>query len=300
MGNAERFRNRGKARVAGARGGRGGGGGGGGREDYWFLSARPLQAFLFLLPLVVLYEIGSVFYLHDLDRGIKTTVRAENLLRVFFENLGVLGLLVPGVTVLLVLLIWHVVVKDRWQFRPMVQVAMLLESALWAMPLLVFAAVLGHSRGGGLAAVGGAEGLLAMPWPARATVSLGAGIYEELVFRLAGLAICHALLHPVLCTWLRLRPIWPTVLSIAITAVAFAFYHDVLALNGRGVGFLDWLGLLWRGEVGLFFGAVLWGKVFFFVIAGAFFAVLYLWRGFGIVVGTHAAYDLAVLVFLVR
>lgn len=309
MANADRFRNRGRARTAIARSV--------GRDDYWYLSTRPLHAFMFLLPLVTLYELGSVFYLHDLDRGIRTTVRAENLLRVFFENLGVLGLLVPGLTVLLVLLIWHVVVKDRWQFKPVIQLGMLLEAGLWAMPLLVLAAMLEHARTSGVAAAltsnvgpaltgftlipaAGVDGLLAMPWPARATVSLGAGIYEELVFRLAGLALCHAVLQMILCTWLKLKDYWPTVLSVAITAIAFAFYHDVLAVNGRPIGAIDWLNLLARGDVSLFIDAVKWRQVLFFVIAGAYFAGLYLWRGFGIVVGTHAAYDLAVLVFLVR
>jgi hypothetical protein len=268
------------------------------------VSTRPLHGLVFLLPMVVLFELGSIFYLHDLNQGIRTTVRAENLLRVFFENLGVLGLLVPGVTVLLVLLIWHVVVKDRWQVRPVVLLGMYLEAAAWAMPLLVLASIMAHAQAPALAALqggggGGTGSLLSMPWPARATISLGAGIYEELVFRLLGLALCHLVLSTILTHGLKLNDLWAKGLSIAITAVAFAFYHDVLAMGGRSISVGDWLGLLTRGELSLMMEAVRWSEVMFYIMAGVFFAAIYLWRGFGIVVGTHAAYDLAVLVFLV-
>lgn len=302
MANVERFKTRRRARTVAARGTQ--------RDDYWFLSTRPLHSFAFLLPLVVLYELGSIFYLHDLNAGMRTTVRAENLLRVFFDNLGVFGLLVPGLTVLLVLLVWHVVVKDRWQLKPMVMLGMYLEAALWALPLLVLASILSHAHSSGLssapsssfvaAAMQTKSGLLEMPWPARATVSLGAGIYEELVFRLAGLAITHAVFSLILTNGLKLHDHWAKGLAIVVTAVAFAFYHDVLIVNGRGISITTWLTMLTSGNFSGFLDAVLWRQVLFFTLAGAFFAAIYLWRGFGIVVGTHAAYDLAVLVFLVR
>lgn len=302
MANVERFKTRRRARTVAARGTQ--------RDDYWFLSTRPLHAFAFLLPLVVLYELGSIFYLHDLNAGMRTTVRAENLLRVFFDNFGDFALFIPGLTVLLVLLIWHIVVKDRWQLKPMVMLGMYLEAALWALPLLVLASILSHAHSSGLshapsssfaaAALQTKSGLLEMPWPARATVSLGAGIYEELVFRLAGLAIAHAVFSLILTNGLKLHDHWAKGLAILVTAVAFAFYHDVLISGGRPMSVTTWLTLLTSGNLSAFIDAVLWRQVLFFTLAGAFFAAIYLWRGFGIVVGTHAAYDLAVLVFLVR
>jgi hypothetical protein len=295
VANADRIRNRSKTRAQAARPAR--------RDDYWTLSTRPLHALVFLLPLVVLYEVGSFLYLKDMTTGARTTVLAENMLRVFLENMGVLGLLVPGLSVITVLLVWHVVSKDRWGIKPVVVLGMHLESALWAVPLLVVAAILSHARASGLAALDDgaplaclrADGVAQLSLAGRATISIGAGIYEELVFRMAGLAACHALLAGLL----GVRDAWAKGLSIALTAIAFAFYHDGVVLHS-GVSLSQWLGFLASFELSSFITAVRWGAVLFYLIAGVFFAAIYLSRGFGVVVGTHAAYDLAVLVFLAK
>lgn len=295
MGNAERIRQRGRTQAQARRSG-----GRPDRDDYFWLSQRPLHALVFLLPMVVLYELGSIFYLFDGDTGVRTTVRAENLLRVFFEQFGVLWFLLPGITVVAVLLAWHVVSRDKWRVRPMVIAGMHLESALWAVPLLVAAAMLQQARGGlvmvdesALASTG--QSLMAMPWPARATISLGAGIYEELVFRLAGLSMLHLLFKDLM----GLRDGWAKGLAVAITALAFAFYHDRQVLHS-GVDLGQWLGMLFSLELTGTLSAVRWGALLFYTLAGVFFAIIYLQRGFGVVVGTHAAYDLAVLVLLAR
>jgi len=296
--NADRIRQRGKTQARARRAG-----GRPDRDDYGWLSTRPLHALVFLLPMIVLYELGSLYYLLDNSTGVRTTVRAENLLRVFFESFGVLWIMLPGITVIAVLLAWHVVSRDRLRVRPMVVAGMHLEAALWAVPLLVLAAILQHARAGGLcvtdvlpAAAPASNGsLMDMPWPARATISLGAGIYEELVFRLAGLSMLHLLFKDVI----GVRDAWAKGLAVAITALAFAFYHDRQVLYS-GVDLGQWFGMLFTLNLTDFFAAVRWGAVLFYTIAGAFFALIFLYRGFGIVVGTHAAYDLAVLVLLAK
>ncbi|MFN0012227.1 MAG: type II CAAX prenyl endopeptidase Rce1 family protein [Phycisphaerales bacterium] len=266
-------------------------------EDYWTLSQRPLHSLVFLTPLVLLYEIGALLYLTDAHAGMQETIRAKKLLDLFFNTFGVAGLLVSGVAMLVVLFIMHVLSKDRWALRPWVIVGMLLEATMWALPLMVFGAVfqrasamidpagaLGHlldagglpaalaNGPGGASGVAGGGGLLDKSIPARATIAIGAGIYEELLFRLIGVALLHLVAKDIL----RSREGVARVVAVVGTAAAFAVYHDV-----AGAG-----------------GSIDWGALVFFFAAGVYFGTIYVARGLGIVVAAHAAYDLIALVIL--
>ncbi len=269
-------------------------------DDYWTLSQRPLHSLVFLTPLVLLYEIGALLYLTDAHAGMQETIRAKKLLDLFFSTFGVAGLLVSGVAMLVVLFIMHVLSKDRWVLRPWVIVGMLLEAVMWALPLMVFGAVfqrasamidpagallhmldaggvpaaLANGPGGGGGSGGGsaAAALLDKSIPARATIAIGAGIYEELLFRLVGVALLHLVAKDIL----RAREGVARVVAVVGTAAAFAVYHDVATAGGT----IDW-----------------WALVFFFA-AGVYFGTIYVARGLGIVVAAHAAYDLIALVIL--
>ncbi|MFT3686967.1 MAG: hypothetical protein QM783_18940 [Phycisphaerales bacterium] len=131
------------------------------RDDYWTLSRLPLHALVFLIPLIVLYELGSIAYLRDPAANVTTQIRAESLLNLFFQYFGVLGAMVPGITLAVVLLTMHIIRKDRWSVKPMVVTGMYMESAMWVLPLIVLAAVVpeavsrlhlpgGHAASGGL------------------------------------------------------------------------------------------------------------------------------------------------------
>jgi membrane protease YdiL (CAAX protease family) len=95
---------------------------------------------------------------------------------------------------------------------------------------------------------------------------LGAGIYEELLFRLILLSLVLWLLH-----WSKL-PRWAQILlAVVITSLLFSAAHYV---GGRE--------------------PILWFSFVFRFLAGVFFALLFLCRGFGIAVGAHAGYDILV------
>lgn len=254
-----------------------------GQDDYWTLSTRPLHALALLTPLVLLYELASLLYLADMAHGQMRTIKAKNLLADFMQQFGVVGLLAPGIALLVILLIWHILTRDRWQVRPLVLAGMVLEAALWTLPLLVFGALIKQASGGdrSLAAVGlevaqwplvAGNDLLDLSWQARATISLGAGLYEELLFRLVGIALVHFAARDVL----RLEEGLSRFIAIAASALAFAFYHRVVMADG----------------------SIQWTPLIFYTAAGIYFASLYLYRGFGIVVATHALYDVVVLVLL--
>lgn len=238
---------------------------------YWFASSRPLHILAFLAPLIVLYEIGSARYLNH--EGARQSILAAKLLGDFFELFGAVGLFLPGVALVTVLLVWHILTGDQWRIRPAVPAGMLAESVAWTLPLLVLGVV--HSRAAerlAQAALAGASDLAALPWQARLTISIGAGLYEEMLFRM----VLIALLHLLLADMLRIRNGTAATLAVLGGAVAFAFYHNTTLATGG----LDW------------------PKLIFLTAAGAYLGTLYIVRGFGIAAGTHAVYDVLVLVLL--
>ena len=99
------------------------------------------------------------------------------------------------------------------------------------------------------------------------TACLGAGVYEELLFRLLMVPLLIGVLR-----LLRLRPTASMVGAVLLSSLVFAAAHHIPPY----------------GET------FSWFYFSFRVLAGIFFAVLFVYRGFGIAAGTHAGYDLLV------
>lgn len=239
---------------------------------YWLFSTRPLHILVFLTPLIVLYEVGSAMYLSG-EEGARQSILAQKLLGDFFEVFGVVGLFLPGIALLTVLLVWHFLTGDRWRIHPPVIGGMFAESVAWTLPLLVLGAV--HSRATerlAAAALASAGDLYTLPWQARLTISIGAGLYEEMLFRM----VLIALLHLILADLLRVRSGAAGAIAVLGAAVAFALYHNTTLPTG----------------------AIDWPRLVFLTAAGAYLGALYAVRGFGIAAGTHAVYDILVLVLL--
>jgi hypothetical protein len=230
---------------------------------YWERTHEPLQCLWFLLPLLLAYEAG-MFYVARIA-GSAPAIRAEVLLHRAFEAMGVTGILLPPLIVVAVLIAWHLVKRDRFSFEWPLYGLMLLESVVLAVPLLVFSAVLFREPMMAVLQAGGLghnllEDLL---------LSVGAGIYEELLFRLIAIALLHLLLADLLAL--------PEHVSaggaVLVSAVAFALYH---------FRFTD------EDPFHL-------GRFVFYTTAGIYFAGVYVLRGFGIVVATHAVFDIIVV-----
>jgi membrane protease YdiL (CAAX protease family) len=229
-------------------------GGSGHAENYWTLSRMPLTSLVFTLPLVLAYEGGVL----ALGRGSPRN-GADVWLRQLLDAAGFGSyFLLPTLTVI-GLLAWHHIEHDQWRFRPAVLAGMAVECVLWAAALVGLARL--QDRFWPLAAGMAADGPLA-----RLVAFCGAGLYEEVLFRL--------LLLPALA--------W------AFARLGFSAAAGLLGLVGSSVLFSL---AHYVGPLGDTF--TLYSFTFRF-LAGLFFAVLFSLRGFGIAAGTHAFYDMLV------
>jgi hypothetical protein len=111
---------------------------------------------------------------------------------------------------------------------------------------------------------------------ANVVTGIGAGIYEELVFRLILIVVLMVLFQDVLQTGHKIS----IILSVFISAALFGAYHHIVYLGGQFVQSSPFN----------------WTEFGFRTIAGIYFAVLFAIRGFGITAGAHAFYDIIAVV----
>jgi hypothetical protein len=229
---------------------------------------HPWPCLLFVLPLLASYEVCVL----ELGGAHPEFVRngADNWLRVALAAGGIGYTWLPPAVLALLFALWS---RIRWSDRPAdltgVLSGMALESVvfalgLWAMSralpqLLVrwgitLAAATQPSEGTGLE---------------RLVSYLGAGIYEEALFRL--------LLYTGLVGALRFAGL-PTLAAAAVAATASAaLFSAAHHMGPYGQPFSNYLFL-------------------FRLSAGLYFAFLYQFRGFGIAVGAHACYNVMISV----
>jgi hypothetical protein len=243
-------------------------------QTYLQASRAPRYSLLFALPLLVLYQILTVVVPPG-PGGLGIRNGADVLLQAVFVWLA--GTWGPRLFIFCLIGagIWLVARDLRRRGGGISSVtlsAMLLESCFLA---LVFGIVVG-----GLTAA-----LLGAPPPAMAIaassaqrlgkatmlmLSLGAGIYEELLFRVL-LVGALAWAARRLLGW---RPLAAGIAAATVGALIFSAFHYIGPFGDK----LDVYSFVFRA------------------LAGLFFSGLYLLRGFGITAWTHALYDVLLLV----
>lgn len=238
------------------------------RTDYLGLTKTLSYSFIFVMPLFILYEVGML----GLTAGFGTNVRigADVFLRKVLALVGIDSTLVFGLLVMVAGLVILGVERRRGiRLNPRWFLGMFGESLAYAIVVglavsTVISAVLSFPPLQLEAATTRslAEGLV---------LSLGAGLYEELLFRLILVTGLFALL--------RLIPI-STFASYSIAAVI-------------GAIIFSWVHYL--GPLGDAFEV---SSFAFRALMGLALNGLFLWRGFGIAAMTHALYDVLVTLFV--
>lgn len=239
------------------------------RQSYWQLTRSARYSLWFVVPLLLLYEGLAV----ALNRGTGTGIRngADVLLRSLAATvLGDRGPVVFGVLVALVLIALGVRDSRRSgdRVRPRLFVLMLLESAVLAVVFGFVVGVVTAQLVNALPTM--AIGQTAeMDWPVVFMVSLGAGVYEELVFRVllvSGLLIAARAVF-------GLGTVAASVFAVVTGALIFSAFH----------------------YIGPYGDSLEMPSFVFRTVAGLAFSGLYVTRGFGITAWTHALYDVFLL-----
>jgi membrane protease YdiL (CAAX protease family) len=228
-----------------------------------------LTSLVLVFPLFLVYQIGVLFTLPVLN--------GADFLTVFlFRNLGLSSgtYLAYTFAVAVAFVVAVAVLRHKQRFDPQLIVPVLVESAIYALTmgsLIVF--VMTRALGISPQLAGGGGGFVAQQgFGTRIVMSLGAGVYEETVFRLGILTGLTVLFERVI----GLRRWIAFTLGLLLSAVLFSAMHHIPP-----------------------YGDPLHAGIFIFrVLAGICFGLLYWYRGFAIAVYTHALYDL--YVFLLR
>ena len=238
-----------------------------GKGGYFASSRAPRYSILFALPLLILYE-GLAALLETPQGGMRNG--ADALLRGMFG--AVLGVHGPAIFMTIIVLAGAGLVatdmkRAREALRPVYFPLMLLEAGGLAVLFgLVIGTVTARLLGAAhLLAAGAPTDIAHMSWTTRLMLSLGAGLYEELFFRVLLVSGLNALGVKVF-GWSRRSAI---LMAVLVSALVFSAFHYIPPYGDK----LQLASFTFR----------------FF--SGVAFSALYVIRGFGITAWTHALYD---------
>jgi hypothetical protein len=275
------------------------------RDSYLERTSRPIYAVIFLLPFIIFYEVGTILLNTDQLRQSQVRVVAFVWLRNILEYLGFgskFAWAAPPLAVVIILLSLQLVSRKSWQMWFKDLLLMALECIVLAIPLIVLSLFLITSAGKKtdtqpFTNISGhnikyedkliqcsqkdsnrlqapekkpIESVVKSNIMAEIVTGIGAGIYEELVFRLILICVLMIFFFDIL----KFSPNQAIVFSVIISAALFSVHHHIDFITGRQIDDFSITKFLFR------------------TIAGVYFAVLFAIRGFGITAGTHAFYDI--------
>ena len=270
------------------------------KDSYLERTSRPVYALFFLLPFIVFYELGTILINTDVLNETQTRVLAFVWLQRLLEYIGFSGKFAwaaPPLAVVIILTGLQITSKKKWWFGFKDLVPMSIECILLAVPLIVFSLLFNTSMAGDSYArdssvMGGQSQAVVYCSAAESTASfeseqpvetsrgklllanivtgIGAGIYEELVFRL--LLICGLMIAFQDLAGLSHKH--SIILSVAISSALFSAHHHIDLLTGEPSSTFSLAAFIFR------------------TFAGVYFAILFAIRGFGITSGTHAFYNI--------
>lgn len=236
---------------------------------YLSLTRTHSYSLLFALPLLLIYEVGAVYISRVEGSGLRNG--ADVLLRMLLSVGGLQGTaaVTLGVTATAALLIILERRKKKVPLRFAPFVGMAAESMMYASVLGLVVGTATQWVLQGMDASIAVGGMSSLSISESLVLSLGAGLYEELVFRVLLVGGLYGALKAS-----GLSTAHSGIVSVLISAVIFSAFH----------------------YIGPYGDPLELASFTFRFLAGLLFSVLFLTRGFGITAWTHALYDV-MLVF---
>lgn len=234
---------------------------------YMGQSRDPINGLVLVAPLFIFYQIGILFTDGwkngaDFVTGALLGLLGGNMIAYTVLNLGILG----------ALMVVYARRRSQRTLEPRTWFGVVGESTVYAffMGGMVSTLLVNAGIAPTMTLVPAASGAPEMGLFDTIVLSVGAGTYEELFFRLILMGAMYAGLLKT-----RRFAAWQAgLVSILLSSLIFsAFHYPPLGMDP------------WE----------LWSFAFRFVM-GVLFAVLFLTRGFAVAVYTHAIYDIFVLV----
>lgn len=229
--------------------------------SYFLQTRSSFYSFLFTIPLFFIYEVGILFLSKDDILVVRNG--ADFLMRSILESFGIFGLYGLGAIFLIGFIITYIYFfndKSNKSIRADYLFIMIFESVCWALILYFllskFMLVLMNPIGKTITQ--------------QVTLAVGAGIYEEFLFRVMLISGLTGIIGFVFLWSEKVRK----AAALIIAAGIFSAFHFV-------------------GDYGDYFSMELFLLRFF---AGIVLGVLYIARGFGITAYAHSIYDLIVLI----
>jgi membrane protease YdiL (CAAX protease family) len=221
---------------------------------------RPLICLLFVLPFILIYEVSNLML-----QGSNIRSGMDRWLVHFLEIFGLGEVILLPLLTAGILLLAHHRHNDSWRIRPGILGGMLVESVGLGL-ILFFAAKAIYLVSQPIPSEVVASTWREPLWWSQTIAVVGSGIYEELIFRMVLLTL--------FIEWLFRRTGRQHIYWVAIALISLLFvglHYDFL--NPVGSQF-DLFSFLFR-----YFASVI-------------FSLLFLFRGFGIAVGAHIAFDI--------
>lgn len=242
------------------------------RHGYFASAKRPIVSLYFVLPLILCYETAKIFVGGEqLSSGVDLWIHS------FLCVLGVGQLVILPLLTTAVLLFHHHQSKDHWNIQPATFPKMAGEAIGFGFMLFFLAnlfqiAAVASPTAGKLVdpyhwQIGSA------PWWGHVVTYVGTGIHEELIFRVILMLPVIGLLKDAFEDKQT-----ATLNAVIVIGLMFSLAH-VDIVNPLGEPFSV-------------------TRFTFRFIASCVFSAIFLYRGFGIVVGTHIVYNVLTLIAL--
>lgn len=239
-------------------------------KRYLELTRSLTYSLLFAIPLLLLYELGTLWVARSDPMALRNG--ADVLLRSLLAAGGVTGTMALTSLLLVVALVLILLERRRRPvpLRAAPFAGMAAESLLYAVLLgIVVGTATAWMLGGFSLRLAADAGVLStLSLPQGIILSLGAGLYEELVFRVLLVGGLWALFRSSGLTRTR-----SGVFSALLAALIFSAFHYIGPYGDQ-----------WSVA-----------SFLFRFLAGLAFSALFLLRGFGITAWTHALYDVLIV-----
>ena len=230
-------------------------------QTYFSASRNLLYSLVVIFPMLFLYELLG--FINNFDTNYQIRNGADALIRQVFTIFGPNSELLYGLSLFLIFCAVgykyrHTLLNDEINIKFLV--LMIIESLFWCSGLLIIMK-------------GVSTLFLATPISVdlleQFYLSVGAGIWEELIFRLGLISVLAYLMSSIF----RYGKTFSLLVSLIFSGVIFSIFHYIGAYGD----IFTWHTFILRAFAGVFLGAV------------------FLFRGLGISVYTHIFYDMVLV-----